>query len=71
MPLLLLTYTRDAATGPMLTGGRAEGARQGGGSGVISTAVAATRADINLLKDVSQHQLTSMEIRKARQGPCG
>lgn len=70
MSLLLLTYTRDAATVPTQTGGRAEGARQGGGSGVIY-AVAATRADINLLKDVSQHQLTSMEIRKARQGPCG
>ena len=26
MPLHPLTYTRDAATGPTLTGGRAEGA---------------------------------------------
>ena len=35
MTLLALTYTRDATTGPMLTGGRAEGARPGGGSGMI------------------------------------
>ena len=35
MTLLALTYTRDAATGPMLMGGRAEVARQGGGSGMI------------------------------------
>ena len=37
MPLHPLTYTRDAATGPMLTGGRTEGARQGGGKGVNFT----------------------------------
>lgn len=35
MTLLALTYTRDAATGPMLMGGRAEAARPGGGSGMI------------------------------------
>ena len=35
MTLLALTYTRDAATGPMLMGGRAEATRQGGGSGMI------------------------------------
>ena len=37
MPLQPLTYTRDAATGPTLTGGRTEGARQGGGSGLAFT----------------------------------
>jgi len=39
MLLQPLTYIRDAATGPMLTGGRAEGARQGGGSGVITSPI--------------------------------
>ena len=37
MPLQPLTYTRDAATGPTLTGGRTEGARQGGGKGLALT----------------------------------
>jgi len=37
MPLQPLTYTRDAATGPMLTGGRTEDTRQGGGSGLALT----------------------------------
>ncbi len=37
MPLQPLTYTRDAATGPMLTGGRAEGTRQGGGNDLALT----------------------------------
>ena len=36
MPLHPLTYTRDAATGPMLTGGRAEAVCPGGGRGVNS-----------------------------------
>lgn len=35
MTLLALTYTRDAATGPMLMGGRAEATRQGGRNGII------------------------------------
>ncbi len=37
MPLQPLTYTRDTATGLTLTGGRTEGARQGGGSGLALT----------------------------------
>jgi len=37
MPLQPLTYTRDAATGPMLTGGRAEAVWPGGGRGVNFT----------------------------------
>ena len=35
MTLLALTYTRDAATGPMLMDGRAEATRQGGRNGII------------------------------------
>ena len=35
MTVHALTYTRDATTGPMLTGGRAEATQQGGRSGMI------------------------------------
>jgi len=43
MPLQPLTYTRDAATSPMLTAGGAEAARQGGGKGLTLTPPQAVR----------------------------
>jgi len=43
MTLQPLTYNRDAATGPTLTGGRTEAARQGGGKGLTLTPPQAVR----------------------------
>ena len=57
MTLQPLTYTRDAATGPMLTAGGAEAVWMGGGRGVnftpphplkIFTSYAAPRAQLRL-----------------------
>ena len=76
MTLLALTYTRDATTGPMLTGGRAEGARQGGMSGMIlpppackfnrKTILLRCRRKAALQREQSQACLASVEREQAR-----